>query len=159
MRRRRRAGTSPFIRRAAASAVATQRRHQPSLCVLLATREHRSRARSRYSQHLQRLPACVPRDPRRLYLIPAAPAAAVAPSCWLVPPDAPIAPTIRPPITSGTPPSTATAPASDRIRQPSPPAASASWNALVGRLNRAAERAFACAMSTLPTCVLSIRSK
>ena len=44
----------------------------------------------------------------------------------LVPPDAPIAPTIFPPETSGIPPSTGMAPSRARIRSPSPPAASAS---------------------------------
>ena len=40
-----------------------------------------------------------------------------------------------------------------------PPAATPSWNTLVARLKRAADRAFAIATSTLPTCVSSIRSK
>ena len=45
------------------------------------------------------------------------------------------------------------------MRHPSPPAASASWKAFVGRLNRADDRALAIATSTLPTWVLSIFSK
>ena len=60
------------------------------------------------------------------YLTVPAPAAAVTPSCCAVPPDAPMAPMILPPAISGRPPSTAVAPSSDRIRHPSPPAASAS---------------------------------
>src|SRR6187399_2015375 len=70
-----------------------------------------------------------------------------------------MAPTIFPPTTSGTPPSTGTAPSSASSRNPSPPAATPSWNTLVARLKRAAERAFAIATSTLPCCTSSIRSK
>src|SRR5688572_1854523 len=86
-------------------------------------------------------------------------ACATTPSCWLVPPDAPLAPTIFPPDTSGIPPSTGMAPSIASIRSPSPPAANASCNAYVGRLKRAAERAVDCATWTLPTCVSSIFSK
>lgn len=94
-----------------------------------------------------------------LYLRAATPAAATCPSWALVPPETPMAPTILPPMAIGTPPSTGTAPCSARMRSPSPPAASASWNAFVGRLNRAAERALLMATSTLPTCASSIRSR
>src|SRR5687768_4383403 len=63
---------------------------------------------------------------RRAYFNAFTAACATTPSCWLVPPDAPIAPTIFPPDTSGIPPSTGMAPSRARIRSPSPPAASAS---------------------------------
>ena len=47
---------------------------------------------------------------RSAYLTESAPAFAACPSCSLVPPDAPMAPTILPSITIGKPPSTGTAP-------------------------------------------------
>src|SRR4029450_6489640 len=76
-----------------------------------------------------------------------------------MPPDSPIAPTILPSIRSGRPPSTGTAPCRARILRPSPPAASTSCSALVGRLKRAAERALSTAMFTLAACVPSSFSK
>ena len=56
----------------------------------------------------------------------AAPARAHWPSCGLAPPQTPIAPTILPSMTIGTPPSTGTAPLSPSTRHPSPPVASMS---------------------------------
>src|SRR4029450_5529557 len=76
-----------------------------------------------------------------------------------MPPDSPIAPTILPSIRSGRPPSTGTAPCRARILRPSPPAASTSCSALVGRLKRAAERALSTAIFTLAACVPSSFSK
>jgi hypothetical protein len=46
-----------------------------------------------------------------------------------------------------------------KMRRPSPPAATASWNALVGRLKSTAERALPIATLTLPVWVPSIFSK
>src|SRR5260370_16242782 len=60
---------------------------------------------------------------RSAYLTESAPAFAACPSCSLVPPDAPMAPTILPPMTRGRPPSTGTAPCSPRNRTPPPPPA------------------------------------
>src|SRR5215813_14448176 len=76
-----------------------------------------------------------------------APISAFAPACahtaslLLASPETPIAPMILPSTKMGIPPSTGTAPSRPRMRRPAPPAASASWKALVGRLNRAADRA------------------
>ena len=56
----------------------------------------------------------------------ATPARAHWPSCGLVPPETPIAPTILPSTTIGIPPSTGTAPLIPSTRNPSPPAASVS---------------------------------
>jgi hypothetical protein len=74
----------------------------------------------------QEQPIAPTRVRNRTYFNVPAPAAAVTASCCEAPPDAPIAPMILPPTISGNPPSTAVAPSSERIRQPSPPAASAS---------------------------------
>src|SRR5205823_2239540 len=69
-----------------------------------------------------------------VHLSVAAAATAHCPSCSLRSPETPTAPTSLPSISRGTPPSTGTAPSSRRTRRPTPPPASASWNALVGRL-------------------------
>jgi hypothetical protein len=61
---------------------------------------------------------------RALYFSASAPTCAHWASCALVPPDIPIAPTILPSITMGTPPSTGTAPSSPSVLNPSPPLAS-----------------------------------
>ena len=60
------------------------------------------------------------------YSTAATPARAHWPSCGLVPPETPIAPTILPSTTIGIPPSTGTAPRIPSTRNPSPPAASVS---------------------------------
>ena len=59
---------------------------------------------------------------------------------------------------SGIPPSTGTTPGSRSTRKESPPVASVSWKAFVGRLNIAAVRALSIATVALPICVLSIFS-
>src|ERR1039457_3680707 len=91
----------------------------------------------------------------RAYLKLSAPALAHWLSCALVMPETPIAPTILPSLTSGIPPSAATTPGNVRMRRFSPPVASASRNAFVGRLNVAAVRAFSAATCALASCVLS----
>src|SRR6267378_1239885 len=94
-----------------------------------------------------------------LYFSTASPAAAHWASCSPVAPEAPMAPTILPSMTIGKPPSSGTAPSSPSMRRPAPPPATASWNTLVGRLNRAAERALPIATATLPVWVASIFSR
>src|ERR1700682_4354037 len=88
-----------------------------------------------------------------------APARAHRPSWSLAPPETPMAPAIRPSITSGMPPSMGIAPARASTRSPSPPAARTSWKAFVGRRKSAAERALSIETRTLPICVSSIFSK
>lgn len=68
------------------------------------------------------------RAPEFGYFSTPAPAVATWPSCWNVPPDTPMAPTILPATISGRPPSTGMAPESTMptMRSPSPPAAIAS---------------------------------
>src|SRR5262249_10556661 len=93
------------------------------------------------------------------YFIVFAPAWAHCPSCSLVPPEAPTAPTIFPPSIKGIPPSTGTAPGRPSIRRPTPPCATVSWNDFVGRLNRTVGRFFWIDPLPLRVCVPSIFSK
>ena len=60
----------------------------------------------------------------------------------------PMAPTTLPSMTIGTPPSIRDAPRMESRRKPAPPAAIASWSALVGRRKSRAVRALPIAMST-----------
>jgi len=71
-------------------------------------------------------------------------------------PETPMAPTILPPATIGTPPSATHAP-NVNTRRPTPPPATASSSALVGRRNSTAVRALASASRTEDNCALSRR--
>jgi hypothetical protein len=64
-------------------------------------------------------------DDRRYFSV-SAPAFAATPSCCDVPPETPMAPTIFPSISSGSPPSIGAAPRRRKMRRPSPPAATPS---------------------------------
>ncbi len=68
-----------------------------------------------------------------------------------------MAPTIRPPATMGTPPSSGVAPSKARRRRPAPPAAITSSSALVGRRYSSAVRALPSAIRIEAICVPSSR--
>ena len=90
-------------------------------------------------------------------VIASRPAFAVTPSCVAMPPLAPIAPTSLPSTRIGKPPSDATPWVSaSRLSAAGAPPLITSLNALLGRRNIAALRAFACAMSIEAYCVPSI---
>src|SRR5262249_19695710 len=92
------------------------------------------------------------------YLAALAPAFAATPSCWPVPPLAPMAPMILPFTVMGTPPSDATG-FSGKVMNAVFPAANWSANVLLGRRNITAVRALPWEIRVEASWVPSIFSK
>src|SRR6266853_2113658 len=90
------------------------------------------------------------------YLTASAPAFAICASWWEATPDTPIAPIILPSAIMGRPPSARHAP-KVKVLKPTPPPASASSSALVGRRNSTEVHALSSAIRPEESCALSNR--
>src|SRR5262249_33595783 len=144
--------------------------HTPDLGLLLSAcrrggqQRRRSRRatemRQKYTALHRRLPGLdwhrAPTSSLRHHATAAAPAIATCASCCDAAPDTPIPPTILPSAVIGTPPSATDAP-NVNTRRPTPPPATASSSAFVGRRNSTAVRALASAIRTDESWALSSR--